>query len=240
MRLTTFGLGAQAPEPGDRSTERESLSSRATTPEGCRSCRPSAASLPLAVRWLSAGHGCRPHSAPSSSSGRLPSRWHRLLSGFVHRVVAHRGQRGALATRTPTRPCTPARASRLIGSIAVRSAMLPRRGQPVVRGWAGRRGVDFRWMDVTARGRLRKAEAAPLVRRRLRTFSHEDGRKRKPYDTTPTTHDHTMGRCTQAGISHARAKQPRAARGALTQLSGPQATALHPTPFFFQNVTRSQ
>ena len=39
----------------------------------------------------------------------------------------------------PTRPCTPARASRLIGSIAVRSAMLPRRGPPAVRGWAGRK-----------------------------------------------------------------------------------------------------
>ena len=68
---------------------------------GRRGCRPSAASLPLAVRWLSAGQGCRPHNAPSSSTGRLPSRSHRLLSVFAHRVVAHRGRRGALATRTP-------------------------------------------------------------------------------------------------------------------------------------------
>jgi hypothetical protein len=103
-------------------------------------------------------------------------------------------------------------------------------------GWAGRRGVGFRWMDVTARGRLQKAEAAPLddddCGRSLTTTTE----KKNPHDTTSTTHDHTIGQCTQAGASHARAKLYLAPPA----VPSPSSQAHSPAPrLFFQNVTHS-
>ena len=60
--------------------------------------------------------------------------------------------------------------------------------------------------------------------------------EKKPHDTTSTTHDHTIGRCTQAGASHARAKLYLAPPA----VPSPSSQAHSPAPhLFFQNVTHS-
>ena len=115
-------------------------------------------------------------------------------------------------------------------SIAVRSAMLPMRGLPAVWGWAGRRGVGFRWMDVTARGRLQKAEAAPLddddCGRSLTTTTEKENRTTppRPHTTIQLADAHRRAQATLA--RNYTSRHPRCPHPA------PRPTALHPTFFF--------